>query len=46
LYILNYSDGSHSIIDIADKCGVAVSELLVPLNKLKNEGLLKLADML
>lgn len=41
LTILNYSDGTYDLIDIAGKCGCSVTELLPVVNKLRAGGLLK-----
>jgi aminopeptidase-like protein len=39
--ILNYSDGSHSIVDIAENFDMAVDEMQVAINKLCDNGLLE-----
>jgi aminopeptidase-like protein len=41
LWILNYSDGSHDMMDIADKCECHVEDLRPLLEKLENAGLIK-----
>ena len=41
LYTLNYADGRHDLIDIADKAGCTVGDLLPIVAKLEEGGLLK-----
>ena len=40
LYVLNYSDGDHDLIDIARRCGCSVSDLIPVASRLQQEGLL------
>ena len=40
MMILNYSDGQHSMIDIAGRCGCAISELEPVIERLEQVGLL------
>ncbi len=39
---ISYSDGETSLLEIADKCGIAVWELYPLVEKLSNEGLIKI----
>ena len=41
LFILNYSDGAHSIIDIAQRCGCTVSDLIPVIDALEDAGLIR-----
>ena len=41
LYVLNYADGQHDLIDIADKAGCTVDDLLAIVARLEEGGLLK-----
>lgn len=41
LYLLNFSDGKHDLVDIANKMNVSVYGLLEKVEKLKSVGLLK-----
>ena len=41
LYVLNYADGQHDLIDIADKAGCTVGELLAIVARLEEGGLLR-----
>jgi aminopeptidase-like protein len=40
LTVLNYSDGHHSMIEIAQRCEVSVNELIPVIDRLEKEGLL------
>lgn len=42
LYLLNYSDGKHSLLQIANKLSVNIEELCAEVEVLEREGLLKL----
>lgn len=42
--MISYSDGRHSLLDIADLCGVHVSELWPVAEKLRENGLLELHE--
>jgi aminopeptidase-like protein len=40
LFVLNYSDGEHNLIDISKKCGCSVRDLLPVIAQLEQKGLL------
>jgi aminopeptidase-like protein len=42
LYILNYSDGNHSMLEIADKCNVSIQQMIPIIKRLEEESLLKM----
>jgi len=41
LMILNYSDGEHTLLDIANKCNCPITNLISIVDKLKGKGLLE-----
>ena len=41
LFILNYSDGEHTVIDIAERCGCTVADLIPVIGVLEQAGLIQ-----
>jgi aminopeptidase-like protein len=41
LYVLNYSDGTYSLADIAEKCGCGLLEMEDIIRVLKEKGILE-----
>lgn len=41
LYVLSYSDGEHDLVDIAERCRCAVSDLIPVVRRLEEAGLLR-----
>lgn len=44
LFILNYSDGNHTMVDIAERCGCSVWDLIPVIGTLERAGLIQKGD--